>query len=210
MKYSHILWDFNGTLLNDVSVGIESANILLKRHGLRQMKSVEEYHSVFGFPIIEYYRRLGFDFSKTPYNELAVEWVEIYDSLADKAFLYNDAFQLLTLIQRSSTKQLILSATELKMLTRQLKSLGIYGFFDEILGTGNIYAYSKKEIAVKWAIDNSPENPLIIGDTTHDYEVAIAAGFDCILVANGHESKECLLKTQATVVDSLKDVFNLL
>ena len=210
MRYSHILWDFNGTLLNDVNIGIESANILLKRHGLRELKNLEEYHSVFGFPIIEYYRRLGFDFSKTPYNDLAVEWVEIYDSLANKAFLYKDALQLLKLIQDSTAKQLILSATELKMLTKQLKSLGIYGYFDDVLGTGNIYAYSKKEIAIKWVKECSPEFPVLIGDTTHDYEVAMAAGFDCILVANGHESKNSLLKTTSTVVDSLKEVFNLL
>ncbi len=210
MNHTHVLWDFNGTILNDVNVGIESANILLKRHGLSELKSIEEYHSVFGFPIIEYYKRLGFDFSKTPYNELANEWVEIYNSLVNKAFLYEDVINLLTLIQKSDSKQLILSATELKMLTSQLKALGIYGYFDDVLGTGDIYAYSKKDIAIEWSKNVSPEAPVLIGDTIHDYEVARAAGFDCILVANGHENKTSLLKANTPVVNSLKDVYDLL
>ena len=153
---------------------------------------------------------MGFNFSKTPYIELANEWVEIYNSIVNKAFLYEDIIHLLTVIQNSESKQIVLSATEQKMLTNQLKSLGIYGYFDEVLGTGDIYAYSKKEIAIKWAKEVSPEAPVLIGDTTHDYEVASAAGFECILVANGHESKDSLLKATDNVVDTLYDVYSLL
>lgn len=210
MKFSHILWDFNGTILNDVSVGVESANILLKRHGIKELKSIEDYKNIFCFPIINYYKKLGFDFNKTPYNELAVEWVGIYDSLVYKAELYDGVIQLLTHIRSLGIKQYILSATELKMLERQLRSLSIYNFFDDVLGTGDIYAYSKKDIAVNWAKSVKPYKPVLIGDTTHDKEVADAAGFSCILVADGHEDKQRLLMTKAPVVDSLKEIFDLL
>lgn len=206
MKYSHVLWDFNGTILNDVSVGIESANILLKRHGLSAISNEDEYRNIFCFPIIEYYRKLGFDFEKNPYDELAVEWVEIYNSLVHKAYVYDGVIQLLTLIRNSNTKQLILSATELKMLKGQLKSLGISEYFDEVLGTGNIYAYSKKDIAVNWVNETKPNKAVLIGDTSHDKSVADAAGFDCVLIANGHECKEKLAQTGAIVVDSVFEV----
>ena len=62
MKYSHIIWDFNGTILNDVNTGIMSVNALLRDRGLKTLDSVDDYHKVFGFPIIDYYKRLGFDF----------------------------------------------------------------------------------------------------------------------------------------------------
>jgi len=32
-NYSHIVWDFNGTLLDDVSICIEAMNSLLKKYG---------------------------------------------------------------------------------------------------------------------------------------------------------------------------------
>ncbi len=210
MKYSHVLWDFNGTILNDVDVGVESANILLKRHGLKELTSVDDYRKIFCFPIIDYYKKLGFDFNKTPYNELAVEWVDIYNSLVYKAKVYDGIIQLLTKIKNAGAEQLILSATELKMLTLQLKSIGVSEYFNTVLGTGNIYAYSKKEIAVNWANREKPQNAVLIGDTTHDKEVADAAGFNCILIAYGHEDRQRLLETGAKVVSSAKEIFDLL
>ncbi len=210
MIHSHILWDFNGTILNDVEVGFESANILLTRHGLNELKSIEEYRKIFCFPIIDYYRKLGFDFNKNPYSELAVEWVSIYNENVYKAKLYDGIIRLLNEINKSKSPQLILSATELKMLKGQLKSLGISEYFDMVLGTGDIYAYSKEEIAINWANIVKPKNALLIGDTTHDKTVADAAGFDCILVANGHEDKQRLIETNATVVDSVNDIIHLL
>ncbi|MBE6890535.1 MAG: HAD family hydrolase [Ruminococcaceae bacterium] len=210
MIHSHILWDFNGTILNDVEVGFESANILLTRHGLNELKSIEEYRKIFCFPIIDYYRKLGFDFNKNPYSELAVEWVSIYNENVYKAKLYDGIIRLLNEINKSKSPQLILSATELKMLKGQLKSLGISEYFDMVLGTGDIYAYSKEEIAINWANIVKPKNALLIGDTTHDKTVADAAGFNCILVANGHEDKQRLIETNATVVDSVNDIIHLL
>lgn len=74
MKYDRIIWDFNGTILDDVQVGIDSANELLTRYGLKKIKDVDHYHSIFGFPIKSYYERLGFDFNVLDYNVLAHEW----------------------------------------------------------------------------------------------------------------------------------------
>ena len=62
MKVTHVLWDFNGTILDDVEPCIKSINELLVGHGLKPLESVAEYQSVFGFPIKDYYERIGFDF----------------------------------------------------------------------------------------------------------------------------------------------------
>ena len=77
-QYTHVIWDFNGTVYNDVDACIRSANRLLTAHGLTPFSTVTEYRERFGFPIIDYYRRMGFDFDVTPYDELAVEWVDYY------------------------------------------------------------------------------------------------------------------------------------
>lgn len=206
MKYSHILWDFNGTLFNDVNVGIESANILLERHGLNKLKNADEYKKVFCFPIIEYYKKLGFDFNETPYENLAIEWVEIYNSISHKASLFDGALEVLKYINESCIPQFVLSATEKNMLMKQVNELEISQYFCEILGTGDIYAYSKETVAINWKNKIKPKRALLIGDTIHDADVAKAAGFDCILVANGHENKERLMSVTENVVDSIKDV----
>ena len=72
MKYTHIIWDFNGTILDDVSIGIESVNIMLSRRKMKTIDSVEEYREIFGFPIKEYYKRCGFDFEAEDYETVLV------------------------------------------------------------------------------------------------------------------------------------------
>ena len=73
-----VIWDFNGTILDDLKISIESADELLLRYGLPIIGDVDKYYSVFGFPIIEYYKRIGFDFTKHDFTVVANEWVDIW------------------------------------------------------------------------------------------------------------------------------------
>ena len=61
MKYKHILWDWNGTLLDDRWLCVESINKILKK---RKMPPILEktYRKTFCFPVMKYYESLGFDF----------------------------------------------------------------------------------------------------------------------------------------------------
>ena len=43
---------------------------------------------------------------------------------------------------------------------------------------------------------------LVIGDTTHDYETALAIGADCILFTGGHMNRETLEKCGCVLFDS--------
>lgn len=187
--YSHVIWDFNGTILDDVDVCIKSANRLLTAHQLAPIESVAQYRSVFGFPIVDYYRRLGFDFSVTPYADLAVEWVAYYLEESRNARLYADVAEVLARFSALSVRQLILSATELGMLERQVSALGIRDRFDQLLGLENIQAYSKEQIGIHWRSSHSDARPLLVGDTDHDAAVAAAMGIDCVLICQGHQSR---------------------
>lgn len=201
MPYSCLIWDFNGTILDDVKTGIDSVNVLLEKRGLPLIDGVEKYHAVFGFPIIEYYKRLGFDFEKESYDALAHEWVDVYNELVKKAPLRDGVLTALEEIKRFGIPQIILSATEKNMLISQVKSLGIYDYFDEILGMDNIYAYSKRKMAVEWMQKRNIKNALMVGDTTHDAEVAASMGADCVLVSGGHQSNKTLSLCKNPIVN---------
>ena len=56
----------------------------------------------------------------------------------------------------------------------------------------------------------NPAEVVMIGDTVHDFEVAQAMGTDCILISNGHNSRERLEKTGVLVLDSLEEVIGIL
>ncbi|MGN1100061.1 MAG: HAD family hydrolase, partial [Christensenellales bacterium] len=61
MEYGFIIYDWNGTLLDDTAMCHDMLNELLDSHGLPAV-SMEKYRQIFTFPIKKYYERAGFDF----------------------------------------------------------------------------------------------------------------------------------------------------
>ena len=49
------------------------------------------------------------------------------------------------------------------------------------------------------------DNILLIGDTTHDLEVANGICIDCLLISEGHQNKERLLKLGIPVMNNLTE-----
>ena len=56
-----IIWDWNGTLLDDVELCINSMNLLLKERNLQAL-TIDRYREIFTFPVKEYYQKAGFNF----------------------------------------------------------------------------------------------------------------------------------------------------
>lgn len=205
--YTHIIWDFNGTIYDDVQAGITSANRLLSSHELPIFENKEQYRAVFGFPIIDYYRRMGFDFEKTPFAELAKEWLPYYLEESESSGLQDGVKTALEAAKAYGARQLILSAAEITMLQGQVEKLGVAEYFDEILGLGDIHAHSKEDIALRWRERNPDAKPLFLGDTAHDAEVAKSLGADCILVTLGHQNRSTLEQCDCLfVADSFAEI----
>ena len=206
MRYTHIVWDFNGTIVNDVEAGIKSENVLLARRGMPLLTDVEYYRSIFTFPIVDYYRKLGHNFERDPYEKLSVEWTEQYRIFSREAPLNEGVTETLDRFRALGCRQIVLSASELGLLREQLRAFGILDRFDEVLGLDNVEAYSKLELAEAWLRREKPERCLVIGDTTHDAETAEALGADCILLTLGHQSRRTLEATGHPVLDSFAEL----
>ena len=209
-KPSHILWDFNGTILDDVQIGVDSMNMLLASNGYDKRLDTKSYKDVFGFPVKDYYKRIGFDFDKKSFDALAVEWVDIYNSLAGRAVLCPNVLPALEFVKSRGVKQLILTASEVTMVKEQLEKFGISGYFEEIIGQDNIKAYGKTESARMWFASAKPENAVLIGDTPHDAETAEELGIGCLLVSCGHQSDARLSSYGRVFADPLQAVGYLL
>lgn len=205
MRYKTVFWDFNGTVMDDVSHGIRCVNHMLSKRGLPTIDSVEEYHRVFRFPVKEYYRDAGFDFDKEPYEELAVEWVNLFVSGENSLTLCPGFTQVHSTLAQNGIRQIILSSSEKEMLLRHLRILGMDNGFDHVIGLDNIYAGGKAETAKRLFGENQSD-AVMIGDTPHDAETARAMGADCILYSGGHAGRDSLLATGMPVVDDLRDV----
>ena len=191
-RYDYLIWDFNGTIYDDTEPCLRAANRLLARHGLPVIGNMEQYRAKFGFPIEDYYRRLGFDFDREPYADLAVEWLGYYLEETRDAGTFPEIPALLERIHAMGVRQIILSATKLAMLEEQVRVLGIRPYFTELLGLENIHAFSKEQIAQNWRKKHPDESLLLLGDTDHDAAVARSIGADFVLFCCGHQSREHL------------------
>jgi phosphoglycolate phosphatase len=209
-KYTHLMWDFNGTIFDDAEAGIKSVNKMLSERGLDTIKSRERYREIFDFPIEEYYRSLGFDFDKEPYDVLAPIWVALYNENAESAGLCEGVRETMEEVRSLGIEQSVLSACEIGMLRRYLKRLGVDRYISEVMGLDNIHARSKLALAHEWIARNEGAKVLMIGDTTHDYETAMALGADCVLYSGGHQSREKLERCGCPVIDNIGDVVGFL
>lgn len=205
-KYRNIVWDWNGTLLDDLETGVNTLNDMLARRGLPVL-TLEEYKDRFGFPVIDFYHQVGFDMVKESLHELSVDFVSTYDRFAEGVCLNPYVKEVLTGLRQSGKKQFVLSALREDLLQQMLHDFAIDSLFDGVCGSDNIYAVGKIERGQRMLqiIDICPRETLIVGDTVHDAEVAKALGFDCLLFAGGHNS-EWRLREKGPVIHCLDEL----
>ncbi len=171
---------------------------------------LSEYLENFTFPVKDYYRWLGLDLEKEPFELLAVEWIEEYERRRFECELQDGAYELLGDLYQKNIHQAVLSAHEHDTLLQSLEYYAVLCCFTDIVGLSDIYAASKIENGKKYisrlAVD--PSEVLFVGDTRHDFDVAQSMGVNCVLVAGGHNSKARLATCGVPVFDSLYDVRN--
>ncbi len=209
MKYRLVIWDFNGTVLDDTGVSIAAINEVMKKRNMRQLMSKSELQNIFCFPAKEYYRALGFDFSKEPFEIPADEWVSLYGKEKFNSPLSDGIESTLDALHRAGVRQIILSASEKQLLIDQLSFHGILKYFDEVIGAGDFYAAGKTELANRWIEENvgiDRKKILFVGDTDHDCKCAEAIGCDCVLYSGGFMSRERLEPLGVPVIDSVSDI----
>ena len=212
MRPELILWDWNGTLLDDVELCVDALNRLLAEYGYPQRYNREQYRAVFGFPIEDYYTRAGFDFTKHSFAELAEKYMEDYVPASAACLLMDGAIDALEAFRAAGLRQVILSASKLDTLQQQAEDRGVTQYFERLLGLGDIYAKSKVEIGLAYLKENGfdPARAVMIGDSVHDFEVAQALGVRCVLQSGGHQPPERLRETGAPVVAGLREAAELI
>jgi phosphoglycolate phosphatase len=209
-KYKHIIWDWNGTLLDDAWLCVEVINRILTAKGMKTT-TLSEYQEHFDFPVVNYYMKLGFDFGVSGFDEIARQYIRDYESQLGRCRLQDGAVAIIEKFRDEEFCQSVLSACQLNSLNSALEAFGLKTFFESIAGLDDYYAHSKVDIGKKLLknIGASPEKVLLIGDTTHDYEVSRQMGIDCVLIPAGHQSKRRLLACGAKVCDSFKELYQM-
>lgn len=208
MNYTCIIWDWNGTLADDLEASVRSVNDTLMRRNMPEI-TLEQYYSYIDTPIIRFYEHL-FDLSEVPMSVLSQEYHSGYQKYFEG--LQKGAAELLEELRSRGVRQVILTSSHRDIIEADAKKLGIRQYFDAILGAEDYQAASKVQRGIDWinAQPYAPETMVMVGDSLHDHEVAQAMGTRCILFSGGHQSRRDLLTTGDPVVDSFAALRKLL
>ncbi len=203
----HIFFDFNGTLLDDVNLSFCLEKEIVAQLNLRQI-TLEEYLDNFKFPIKSFYDYLGVPDDK--FSEMANYFFKQYN-LREKneTSLSKNVVSILKDLKDKQYKLYVLSASEINLLTKQLKYFQIFDYFDGVIGLNNIHAKSKIEVAEDYIkkYQINPSECLLIGDTLHDYQVGKTLGFRVLLYTKGHNSRELLSSIEnVALIDDFNEI----
>ena|ERR1035437_4949020 len=200
-RYDHIIWDWNGTLLGDLAHNVRTMNALLDSAALPQI-TIDDHRKYFRFPVLDYYKILGFDTSPDSFVLLCEEFNARYNEGIENCDLAPGIRDVLLHLKTANKTQSILSASKQDALDNAIIHFDLSDIFQYVFGIEDNMASSKLERGRQLLeLSHIPhEATVLVGDTDHDLEVGNALGIDVILVDHGHQSFERLLAAHDTVI----------
>ncbi|MCL1946241.1 MAG: HAD hydrolase-like protein [Chitinivibrionia bacterium] len=207
-KYTTIIWDWNGTIVDDSRLTFDIYCEECELYNLKKM-DFDEYKKRFYFPVSKFYEEVGLP--KEKYRQIADKFAELYRPKWNEIKVHQQVHEYLTKFKNAGISQFILSAYEQNELCDMVSFFDLREYFTEIAGVYDNLAKSKvqrgKELIESRKID--AKKTLMIGDTPHDFEVAAALGADALLLSWGTVSHEKLAQTcdEKIVFRNLKEAF---
>ncbi|HAX40423.1 MAG TPA: phosphoglycolate phosphatase [Clostridiales bacterium] len=207
-NFDLVIWDWNGTLLDDTQMCYSIANEMRQERGMDLMQSVEEYRTYFTFPVVDYYRRMGYSFETEPFENISRQFVAMYAERFPSCALQPCAKDALMAVLETGARQVLLSATGQEKLDEQVEFFQLNRYFERVIGNSNNLAHGKADYAREFLLESGvdPVRALFVGDTDHDHEIASSIGCGCALLTAGHQTKAHLATLGAVLVSTLCEV----
>lgn len=208
-NFDHIIWDWNGTIIDDAWLCVEIMNEVLREKHLNLI-DLESYRKNFCFPVKEYYKKLGFNFKKEEFKISGLLFIKKYLNRMYEPEIYHGFIDLIKLLASKGIRHSILSAQDSNTLDIVTEHYKVRKYFENIVGVNNQYAYGKiKEgIGLLEKVKHKKDRILIIGDTVHDAEIATQLGIQCLLLSCGHNDESQLSNTNYKIIDCHAKITN--
>ncbi len=203
-KPSIVIWDWNGTIFDDLQISLDAVNYILENRALPPIGR-EEYYEYLDTPIIKFYQRaLGRE--DVPFEDISREFNVFYRENIHRAGLTAGVLPIIKELHEMKVPQVIISASHISYIEEKLRELSMEMYFDKIIAAEDYAAGSKLERAEKYMESSGipRQGRVVIGDTCHDFLMAKTVGGECILLTGGHEGEKKISTTGAKIVDKLK------
>jgi phosphoglycolate phosphatase-like HAD superfamily hydrolase len=206
----HLVWDWNGTLLDDLPLVVAATNASIAAYGVPPT-TAEEHRRDFRRPISEYYATLlGRAVDEEEYARLDKAFHVAYDAGLAACALTSDA---LAALGAWSGTQSLLSMWFHTELVPAVTRYGIDTYFHRVDGLRATIGGGSKTphlVAHLEALGLTGPDCVLIGDSVDDAEAARAVGARCVLYAGGFTGPERLRATGEPVARSLLEALKLI
>ncbi|MBP3657212.1 MAG: HAD family hydrolase [Clostridia bacterium] len=207
----HIIWDFNGTLLNDTQLSVDVDNYVFDRLGLPRI-TIDDYRRHMTMPVRGFYPALGVDYSVHPYETISRLWLDAFNAQVVDAGLIPGITDVLARLTQAGYTHSVLSATYQPSLDAQCAALGLTPHMLAVDGLKDESAAKKTDIGRRQMerLGLAGSDIVLVGDMVADAELAAALGASCVLVSWGHNDAQRLYATGRPVADTLQALCDLL
>lgn len=207
MTRAHVVWDWNGTLLDDLPIVIESVNRSIALLGERPI-SADEYRDHYTRPVRLFYQSLfGRELTDEEWLRLNTSFHEHYFHLAAAVGLAPHAGEAMEVLDRFGHGQSLLSMSPHDWLVKIVSRLGITSRFELVTGlsgpTGGRKAGHLVDHLQHLGVDG--EDVVVIGDTPDDVAAARHVGARPILYHGGSHHIEVLEAEGVPIAETLLD-----
>ena len=204
-----ILWDFNGTVMDDKGASVGAVNAMLARRGLPLIEE-EWYPKHLVMPLEQFYSDVGLDMQKERIEVVSEEFQAECRNFPRPVF--PEVLETLERFRQKGLRQLLFSSLHHDILTRQAEERGITRYFEGIVGRQDRSLGGKEKAAEAYfaAHNIKAEEVLVVGDLVTDYDMAHYLGCPCALIEKGHQHRDILSKTEAYILHDASELEQLL
>lgn len=204
---SHLVWDWNGTLLDDLPVVIEAVNRCIGVFGFNAI-TADIYRDHYRRPVRHFYDSLfGRTVSDEEWLRLNTAFHETYFELAATVDLAPGARAAIEGLREAGWTQSLLSMSPQDWLDSIVDRLGLTELFEIVDGlsgpTGGLKAAHLEEHLRCLGLDGS--EVVVVGDTPDDVAAARHVGASPILFHGGSHHMDVLEAEGVPIAESIPD-----
>lgn len=207
-RYQMIVFDWDGTVMDSASAIVESIQAASRDLGLPEPPDARARH-VIGLGLGDALRYAVPELPSHRYEEMVDRYRHHYLSRDNELRLFSGMSELLTGLSNRGFLLAVATGKSRLGLSRALKVCGLEAFFDATRCADQCMSKPHPQMLLELMDEFalSPEDLLMIGDTTHDLTMAANAKVDAVGVAYGAHEREVLLTcSPRSVVESVEQL----
>jgi len=188
--FRNIIFDWSGTLVDDLGPVIEATNAVLGNYNIAPLDR-EEFRRLFRLPYREFYSDL---LPHVPLEDLEALFRPAFDAAITPVTVLPHAREKLEWCAACGIRTFVLTSMDTTAFERQMDNFGLRHRFEATYS-----GVSDKREIIHQILENhglNPDETAFVGDMTHDVETARHGGISSIAVLTGYNHAEILARVR--------------